>query len=246
MLIVKPIIFNQFADVVCGVSTKVGENTSPPFNFNLSLSVGDDESKVIENRKSFCNKLGFDFSALAYQKQVHGDDISIVSASGFCGESDAIITKEKGIAIAISTADCTPIFIFDRRLKIIAGIHSGWRSTQKKITSKTINTLKNSFDVNTQDLYVYIGPSISQSNYEVGIDVAELFDSKYVNKMHNKFYLNVSRCNYDMLVDAQIPEENIQYSNLCTFNEKSLLHSYRREGSKSGRAIGIIYMRNND
>ncbi len=243
MIIIKSLLLSRFKEIAFGFSTKIDSNMNAPFNFNLSQSVGDDSNIVDGNRKKFFNQLGFESSDVAFQKQVHGDKITVIEKSGLCGESDAMITKVSGIALAISTADCTPIFLFDKKQKIIAGIHSGWRSTVKKITSKTIQLLINDFNVDPLDLYAYIGPSISQMNYEVGNEVAEQFDSKYIVLKSHRLYLDVAECNYEMLIEDGIPLENIQLSNLCSYQQSNLLHSYRREGLRSGRALGLIYLR---
>ena len=91
-----------------------------------------------------------------------------------------------------------------------------------------------------ENLIVYIGPSISQANYEVGTEVAEKFDSNFVFWKDEKVFLDVSGINYKLLLDFGIPKNQIQKSELCTYEFKDLLHSYRRDGSVSGRSIGVI------
>ncbi|MDP2301064.1 MAG: peptidoglycan editing factor PgeF [Ignavibacteria bacterium] len=245
MIIIKSLLLSRFPEISFGFSTKVHLGSEAPFNFNLSQYVGDDPDVVYQNRKMFFNELGIEPDVIAFQKQVHGDEISVIEKSGYCGESDVMITQKPGIPLAISTADCTPIFLFDNKNKIIVGIHSGWKSTAKKITSKTIQLLISDFKVNPIDLNVYIGPSISQKNYEVGEEVAVQFDAKYIKQENQKLFLDVAGCNYDMLLENEISIENIQRSNLCSFEQKDLLHSYRREGLKSGRALGLIYLKQN-
>ena len=90
---------------------------------------------------------------------------------------------------------------------------------------------------------VFVGPSISQMNYEVGKDVAVLFDQKYLKLENGKIYLDVSGANVDMLLEFGIPKEQIEVSNLCSFAEKDLLHSYRRDGKQSGRSFGVIALK---
>lgn len=240
MLILKSILFEKFPEIIFGFSTKIGVDRKSPYYFNLSLSVGDDEKIVNKNRELFFNKLGLKIENIAFQKQVHGNEISFVTGGGISGESDALITDKKNLGLAISTADCTPIFIFDKQNKIIAGIHSGWRGTERKILLKVLNKLKNDFNSSPENLIVYIGPSISQKNYEVGKEVAQKFDKKYLIPKSEKFLLNVAGINYDYLLSFGVPKENIQFSSLCTFDAKNLLHSYRRDGIKSGRALGVI------
>ncbi|MCW9066509.1 MAG: polyphenol oxidase family protein, partial [Ignavibacteriaceae bacterium] len=159
MLIVKPFIFKQYPEIVYGFSTKIGPNANPPYYFNLSYSVGDNKEIVDLSRESFFYKLGLNENKISYQKQVHEDYIREVNVSGNCGESDALITTSKNLGLAISSADCPAIFIYDPVKKNIAAVHSGWRGTEKKIVQKTIIKLKDEFSSDPQDLICYIGPS---------------------------------------------------------------------------------------
>lgn len=243
MLILKPFIFKQYPEIVYGFSTKIGLNENPPYYFNLSYSVGDKKEIVDLNRKSFFYKLGLNENKVSYQKQVHEDYIREVNVSGNCGESDALITTSKNLGLAISSADCPAIFIYDPVKKNIAAVHSGWRGTEKKIVQKTIIKLKDEFSSDPQDLICYIGPSISQKNYEVGEEVAHKFDDEFILKKEDKFYLDVAGVSYKMMIAEGVKKINIQVSKLCSFEYESLLHSYRRDGQKSGRALGVIAMK---
>ncbi|MDH3268583.1 MAG: laccase domain-containing protein, partial [Ignavibacteria bacterium] len=88
-----------------------------------------------------------------------------------------------------------------------------------------------------------IGPSVSQKNYEVGEEVAHKFDDEFILKKDNKFYLDVAGASIKMMLDEGVKKINMQVSKLCSFEYESLLHSYRRDGQKSGRALGVIAMK---
>lgn len=239
---IKSFLFEQFPEIIFGFSTKLGLGRTAPFWFNLSNSVGDEREKVEENRNHLFNTLGLNSNFIALQKQIHGDQIEIISDVTYKSESDAMITKKEGIGLAVSSADCAPIFIYDRSKKVIAAVHSGWRGTQKKILEKVLFTLENRYDSAMNDLFVYIGPSISSRHYEVGKEFLNLFDEKYFTKEKDKLYLDVADINYDILLEKKVPAENIQKTDLCSF-EISYLHSYRRDKDFSGRALGVIAMR---
>jgi len=246
MLIIKPFIFKRFPEIVFGFSTKIGPNAKPPYYFNLSYSVDDIKEIVNSNRALFFNELGLNEKIVSYQKQIHEDKINTVSSFGGCGESDALITTKMNLGLAISSADCPAIFIYDPKEKVIAAVHSGWRGTEKKILRKTIQKLKTDFNSDPSNLICYIGPSISQRNYEVKDDVATKFDKEFVYINKNKFYLNVSGANYKMLIEEGVKRTNMQVSYLCSYEYENLLHSYRRDGQKSGRALGVIAMKEKD
>lgn len=247
MKIIKANIFEKFPEIQFAFSTKIGLKRNPPYFFNMSKSVGDDEKLVEENREKFflsirlTSERSIGKEQVAFQKQIHSDIISLVKNPGFQGISDAMITQIENIGLAISTADCPSIFIYDFSKKIIAAVHSGWRGTKEKILSKTLAKLKKEFLVNPLDCVVYIGPSISQKNFEVGKDFENYFDEKYLIPKGDKYLLDLKSANKDMLLDFGIKPENIEVSSLCSY-EEDYLHSYRRDGKISGRALGIIVM----
>jgi len=243
MIILRSSIFRRFSNITFGISTKKWNGETAPYYFNLSLSIGDDETKVMKNRELFFSSLGLRYNQIAFQKQTHSDVVAFVKDPGFNGESDAIITDKKNIGLAVSVADCTPIFIYEKEKHFIAGVHSGWRGTQKQILRITIEKLIDEYGCKPQNLFVYVGPSISQKNYEVGNEVAEMFDLKYVFKKDDKLFLDVKAVNYDILKSFNIPDNQIQVSNLCTYEMRNFLHSYRGDKDDSGRAYGVIALK---
>jgi len=245
MVILKSALLNKFPEISFGFSTKIGLERKAPFHFNMSLSVEDNPIIVKKNREAFFSALGLNDNQIVFQKQVHGDGIRFVESGGFCGESDAIVTTKKNLGIAISSADCPAIFIYDPVKEVIAGIHSGWRSSEKKILLKTLSIIRDSFNCKPQNLIAYIAPCISGKNYEVGEEVALKFDEQFINVVEDKYFLDLAALNYDIMLNFGLSKENIQVSNICTFDNKELLHSYRREGVRSGRALGVIALKGN-
>jgi len=244
MLILRPYIFNRFPEIISGISTKIGARRNSPYFFNMSLSVGDDEIIVKENRKLFFESLGISPENISFQKQVHGEEISFVTKGGLAGASDAMITDKPGIGLAISIADCVPVLLYEPEKKIIAGVHSGWRGTQKKILLKSLMKLEE-LGCSSKNIIAYIGPSISKNVYEIGNEVSDLFDEKYIDKKAGKYFLDVAGVNLDILISFGVKKNNIRVSHLCTFAMKDILHSYRRDGVKSGRSLAVIAMREN-
>lgn len=243
MFIIKPYIFNEYPDVITGVSTLVGLERKIPYCFNLSLKVGDNPDTVFKNREAFFKYTGFDQENVVLQDQIHSDIITVAERGGNCGESDALITNKKDLLLVLTVADCTPILLYDKKNNVIAAVHSGWRGAQSGILNKTLSRLSELFHSDGNDIVAYLGPSISQVNYEVGNDVAEFFDNKYILKIRGKSYLDVAAVNYDELIDFNVKEYNIQKSLLCTYQMHELFHSYRRDGSNSGRSFAVIGMK---
>ena len=240
MYILKPYIFNNYPEILFGFSTKVSSETKSPYYFNLSYSVGDEKNLVDKNRKDFFESIGLTIETVGYQRQIHSDIVQVIGCGGDNGASDALITNKKNLGLAIAVADCTPIFIYDKKNKVIGAVHSGWQGTETTILLKTLIKLQKEFSSKPENMIVYIGPSISQINYEVGKEVAEKFDQTFVKPKRDKYLLDISGINYQILLDFGIPQNQIQKSELCSYEFSTLLHSYRRDGNLSGRSLGVI------
>ena len=244
MLVLKSSLLNRFPEIIFGFSTKIGLKRQHPYFFNMSLSVNDSKENVLHNRRYFFSRLGLSDSSVATQKQVHADHVTFIDEGVNCGESDAMITDMTNLGLAISSADCPAIFLFDIEQKVIAAVHSGWRGTEKKILLKVLTKLVRDFNSNPNNITAYIAPSISQKNYEVGEEVASLFEEKYSVNKNSKYLLDLQKINRDLMLKFGMLKKNIQVSSLCSYEMRDLLHSYRRDGEISGRAFGIIAMKN--
>lgn len=240
MYILKPYIFKNYPEIIFGFSTKISSDAKPPYYFNLSYSVGDEKSIVDKNRKEFFQAIGLSVENVGYQRQIHSDIVQVVGCGGDNGASDAMITKERNLGLAIAVADCTPVFLYDLKNNVIAAVHSGWQGTEQQILLKTLLMLQKDYSSKPENMIAYIGPSISKSNYEVGKEFEEKFDKAYLKPKDDKFLLDVSGINYQILLDFGIPKNQIQKSGLCTYEFNTLLHSYRRDGNLSGRSLGVI------
>ncbi len=239
MKILKSKIFRDFPEIKFGFSTKEGLDRSPLFFFNMSLTVGDEPEVVEENRTAFLEALDIAPERLAYQNQTHSDIIQYAEKPGFLGESDALVTDLKDLAIGVFAADCTPIFLYDPINSAVAAVHSGWKGSEKKILAKTINRMKEEFGVKPKNIRAFIAPTISQKRYPVDADVALRFNEKYYYYDEIKYRLDLRKINFDLLISTGVSAENIDVSQLCTY-ENNFLHSYRRAGKVSGRALGVI------
>ena len=244
MLVLKSSLLNRYSEIIFGFSTKIGLNRANPYFFNMSLSVLDSRENVLQNRRLFFTRLGLSDSSVATQKQVHGDHVTFIDEGINCGESDAMITDKPNLGLAISSADCPAIFLFDIEQKVIAAVHSGWRGTEKKILLKVLTKLVRDFNSKPNNIAAYIATSISQKHYEVGEEVASLFDEKYSIKKNPKYHLDLQKINQDLMLKFGLLKKNIQVSSLCSYEMTDLLHSYRRDGEISGRAFGVIAMKN--
>lgn len=226
---------------------------------NLSPFSGDEIGAVTENHHILAKWLGIDPDKIVLPYQTHGTEVREISTHFFelpddeKGEYlngvDAIFTKLENICIGISTADCVPILFYDPEKQIIAAAHAGWRGTCGRIAEKTITALVDTYNCNSKDIIVTIGPSISSAAYEVGQDVVDNFKnagfeiSEICEKRRDAIYLDLWKANKQSLLKAGIAPENIEVAGICTFTEHERFFSARRLGIKSGRIMSGILIK---
>jgi len=242
MLIATSTLFSKFINIKLFLSTKVGGANTPPFYFNMSFNVGDDKERVKQNRKLFFNSIKIDENNIAFQKQTHSNNVLIINKPGIYNNCDGLLTNKKNVFLSVSVADCVPIFLYDSENEVVGTVHSGWQGSEKKILSKAIKLLKSNFNTKPENIYSFIGFSAGVCCYEIGIEVANKFEEKFLRFNNNKIFLDLKKFNYSLLLNENIPENNIEVCSLCTICNSNILHSYRRDGQHSGRMIGIIGM----
>ncbi|MCE1165565.1 MAG: peptidoglycan editing factor PgeF [Bacteroidetes bacterium] len=240
---VRPSIFDAYPDVVCAVSVKHSDSSKPPFFFNQSFSIGDKPEHVKHNRKVFFKELGIDGNRVTYQRQIHSTNIHYAKEPTFFQDSDALYTDIREVYLGISLADCIPVFLYAPKACLVSGIHSGWKGTRSKILTKTLHTLCENYKLAPSDFICYIGPGISVEYYEVGKFVADQFEEESKYEKDGKYFVDLKKDNYNQLLKAGVKIGNIEVTDYCTYRDSDIFHSYRRDGDKSGRMLGIIGLR---
>ena len=241
--------FFQSPQLLCVFSTRNGGVSSPPYHtMNLGLNTGDLREDVISNRNRLFESIGIKESQIAFTDQIHSANVNRANQSGLYKHTDAIITDRPNLFLAIQTADCFPLFAFHPEKKIVAAIHAGWRGAQKGIVENTMLHMKAQFNLDLSELLVVIGPGLQKECFEVEKDVYDLFDNKYVfkTKQKNKRLLNLETYLIDILKRQGVLRENIHSTGICTKCSEDEYYSFRRNGNKSGRMLGVIGLFSSD
>ena len=217
---------------------------SAPFSssyddFNLALHVGDDEQKVLRNRRFLTHELRLPSEPL-WLDQVHGTQCVINDAAQNESTADASFTREPGRVCAILSADCLPILVCSMDGQELAAIHAGWRGLLGGVIDKTLAR----FESPTSKLQAWLGPRISSPHYVVGQDLIEKFcaaDTHYevtVSRVGSRHFLDLGMVARLQLQRAGI--SNIQDCQLCTYEGINEFYSYRRDRI-TGRFACLIW-----
>lgn len=217
--------------------------------FTLSWSSSPDRLYIEKNRQQLATAMGVDYSHLFFPSQVHQTRIVHVTRNTkreSLQETDALITNEPGVCIAVMSADCVPVILYDQKNNAVAAVHSGWRGTVARILEKTLLEMKKLFGTKGEDVSAGIGPSISRDVYEVGSEVVqevkksfERYDELLIPRPDNKAKLDLWVANKIQLQEFGVQPENIEISNLCTVQYNHHFFSARK-GDKGRFAAGIV------
>ena len=190
----------------------------------------------------------FTLKNLSKNKQIHSNIVNKVDKDsiGQIIDGDAIITNEKNVPLLILTADCVPVVLVDKVNKAVGLVHAGWRGTYGKICSETLQSMKENYNTNTEDVFAIIGPSIGKCCYEVSYDLVEKFsallpnaDEKIYEIRDEKYYLDLWEINTQILKEFGVLKSNIINMNICTSCNCDRFFSYRKH-DKTTKRIGTF------
>ncbi|MFH1641120.1 MAG: peptidoglycan editing factor PgeF [Candidatus Omnitrophota bacterium] len=217
----------------------------------MSFCYGDTKESL-NNRKSFLGNLGIDYRDLVCAKQVHSNRLKYVteedkgrgalSYDGSVPDTDAFITDKKRIPLAVFTADCLSVFLFEPNKSVIGLVHAGWRSTKENITTRAVESMSKELDIHPEDLYAGFGPAIRRCCYEVGEEFKDHFTYGLEERL-GRYYLDLARINKKELLELGVSEKNIFDPEICTSCRNEEFFSYRKEGKGTGRMISVMMLR---
>tara|TARA_A100000164_G_scaffold137895_1_gene122524 strand:+ start:86 stop:853 length:768 start_codon:yes stop_codon:yes gene_type:complete len=250
--LIKSKKLSKFSEISHGFFNKNG-GVSKGIYKSLNCGIGSkDKKKYIKNNLQIVkSKLRTKSRQIFLVKQTHSNKYVFLSKnSRFKNRSikaDAIISEKIKMPIAVLTADCAPILIYDKSRKIIAAVHAGWKGAYKGIVRKVIKFMLIK-GCSPKNMTVAIGPCISEKNYEVKKQFREKFLKKerqniiFFSVKKNKIYFDLA--NY---IKKQVKSnliKNIEIMNIDTFNKRNNFFSARRSlklnHNDYGRNISII------
>jgi YfiH family protein len=186
----------------------------------------------------------------AFLRQVHGSDVVVAERAGRLGEADALVTERRGLPLAVFTADCLPVLIYDPTHRRLAAAHAGWRGTVQSVVRAAVDRLVEAGS-DPDGLAVAIGPSIGPCCYEVDLPVIDRLRGAFPGgwerwatpKGPGKWMLDLWAANEDQLAAADVDRSMIDNPRLCTACNLDRFYSYRREGStrlgRLGRLVAL-------
>ncbi len=219
---------------------------------NCGAGSKDDRVAVIENRRRVAEHLSSPLDDVQTAYQVHGRNVVAVERlvpREELPEADGLVTRTRGLAIGVLTADCTPVLFADPSAKIVGVAHAGWKGARAGVVEATVEAMV-ALGAKRGAIRAAIGPTISQEAYEVGPELeadflAEASDNaRFFSRRTSGAKLHFNLPGYVHGKLSQLGLSAVDVLPHCTYRNESLFFSYRRATHRRepdyGRQISAI------
>lgn len=231
-----------------------------PLNFRNKAGIESQYEK-------FLNVLQIDSKALVKPTQRHTANVIVLENKQNNDEMDinleyldgvdGIITNQKNIALATTSADCICIVFYDPIKKVIGNVHSGWRGTFQKIASIAVSKMISTYNCNPSDILAFMMPGIRKCHFEVDSDVKEecekifgytcrlneIIETGRVLNGIQKYNIDCFLINKILLENMGLLKENIYNSGICSFCSSEKINSRRADGESFALGTTVVMMK---
>jgi YfiH family protein len=203
-------------------------------NFSLTAARGAAETAAVhERRRRFLVGVGLGEAKLVTPRLHHTATVGVVEGGELHEERcDALVTAEAATVLAVTVADCVPVFFIDVARLVTGVAHAGWRGLAQGVVRNTLAVMRKRFGCRNAEILVATGPAIRGPSYEVGPEVGGLFPEQFSvpagDPAAGRFLLDLPRCALAEARAAGVPGENVADFSLCTASHPGDLFSYRR------------------
>ena len=221
-------------------------------SLNGGVGSNDNPEQVAENRARMAQALGVAPERFLTPYQIHSPDVVAADRPWTADtrpRADAIVTREPGLAIGVSTADCGPLLFADAKARVIGAAHAGWRGALTGVIDDTVAAMEK-LGAERANIIVTLGPTIRQDNYEVGPEFVERFLA--ADAYNARFFSDAARAGHALFdltgyIAARVQQagiEKFEDIGLCTYADPARFYSFRRATHLSepdyGRHINAI------
>lgn len=226
------------------VTTRAGGVSAAPYDsFNLGDHVGDDPAAVDTNRRRLADGIGLPFERLVWMEQIHSRNVTVVTGpvDGPVPATDALVTREPGLALVTLSADCVPILLSDDEAGVIAAVHAGRIGARIGIVPKVLGAMIDQ-GARPERIGAFLGPAASGRQYEVPAamqaDVEKFLPGSATRTAKGTPGLDLRAGLRRQLLAAGV--SSVAEDPRCTIEDPTLF-SHRR-GAPTGRLAAVIWM----
>lgn len=239
-------VFKGLPGLDCAVATRQGGvSTGPYAGLNLGGGTGDKIENVEANLELFCSALGVEPARLGRMRQRHTANVAVIEAGGGTppDNTDALVTSAQGLPLLALSADCALTVFYDPAHKALAVAHSGWRGALLDVYGAALAAMRLRYGTEPADVVAGVSPMISAAHYPVKEDFLEKLqafypagaDKHFLTMKEGRHFFNLR----ELLRLEALGVGKYEFMHLCTYAEKEMFYSWRRDGEKTGR-FGLL------
>ena len=241
-----------------GFSTRLGGVSEGYLaSLNLGCHRGDLDENLRENYRRFGAATGVDVGRVVMANQVHKDTVRVVTEADIKAdllaetpfEADGLVTDRPGITLAVFSADCIPVLLFDPARQVIGACHAGWRGTAAAIGARTVETMTDRYGCRVQDIRAAIGPGIGPCCFETDGDVPEAMVEKlgdlarpHIRQAGEKYHVDLKAIDRDILLAAGLSPAQVEVCGDCTCCLHDRYWSHRYTHGVRGSQAAVIML----
>ena len=233
---------------------KGGVSTGIYASLNGGIGSDDDKATVAENRARMAQHMGVPASHFISLYQIHSPTCLTVTEPWGMTErpqADAFVTRKKGIALGIGTADCGPVLFADPVMQVIGAAHAGWKGAKGGVLEATLDAME-ALGARRERIIAALGPMLSQTNYEVGPEFMAQFIAE--DAANIRFFCAGAKPDhphfdlpgYISMRLARAGVGTVEDLAFCTYADEARFYSYRRKTHRGetdyGRMISAIVL----
>lgn len=215
-----------------------GEGPAP--GFDLGLWTGEPVGEVMRRWRAFRRALGV--RGLVLGTQVHGPEVRWQGAAldGWLQVDgvDGHATDRRGLALAVTVADCIPVYLASPAHGVIALLHAGWRGAAAGILPRALGLLAESAGVVPGTIHVHLGVGICGDCYEVGAEVRQAFGQPAEG--NGPWHMDLRSALAAQAEGAGVA--TVSRSPWCSAHDRGRFYSHRASGGRDGRMVAYLAM----
>jgi polyphenol oxidase len=235
-VLVHPEWEERFRGVRCGITA-----AGPGADFGITTA--GSVPSFLERYRDLAAQLGF--GAVAVPRQVHGVRVlevgwrQVASGAGASvvvpGEADGVFSARRGVLLAVTAADCVPVYLASPEQRVLALLHAGWRGVAGGVLEEGLSSLRTRYGTRPEHLYLHLGPAICGTCYEVGPEVMEA-----LGRPRTRAPLDLRGELFRRATGAGVRSDRVTRSAWCTACDGDRFHSHRGSGGTAGRMAAFL------
>lgn len=208
---------------------------------DFGLATAGSAWTLLERFEALGRQLGF--LRVAVGRQVHGAEVTCLERGlepgvRVPGETDGLVTDADGLLLAVTAADCIPVYLAHPSTGGLGLLHAGWRGLSSGVLESGVRAMEARFGAEPAGLHVHLGAGICGECYEVGPEVLRALGREAGEGGSARVDLRGELAR--RAVALGVTPGSVTRSGWCSRCDADHFHSHRGTGERAGRMAAFL------